>query len=238
MISRAHIALLPLAILATAGAAETKTTLSRETPFASRATVAAQAQANETIEFAGISVVGKRTDLIFHDKTTKKNHWIAKGETKEGITVLNYDERREEVVVKINGTEKTLPLRKATGANGPKPVSPMPTGFNVPTSPTPLPGAADLVKIAPPPPPVAPQTAPANTTPAAPATPEAQAQQKAETEARMLVSDLLEIGMAQRKAYEEQQRRAAQGGDAPQTQQTQPQPGTQTNATNPVAPKQ
>ena len=33
------------------------------------------------------------------------------------------------------------------------------------------------------------------------------------TEARMLVSDLLEIGMVQRKAYEEAQRRAAAGGD-------------------------
>jgi hypothetical protein len=34
---------------------------------------------------------------------------------------------------------------------------------------------------------------------------------KAETEARMLVSDLLEIGIAQRKAYEDAQRRAAEG---------------------------
>ena len=33
----------------------------------------------------------------------------------------------------------------------------------------------------------------------------------------MLVSDLLEIGMAQRKAYEEAQRRAAAGEPPPQT---------------------
>ena len=49
--------------------------------------------------------------------------------------------------------------------------------------------------------------------PEAPATPEVQ--QKQETEARMLVSDLLEIGMAQRKAYEDAQRRAATGENAP-----------------------
>jgi hypothetical protein len=49
--------------------------------------------------------------------------------------------------------------------------------------------------------------------PAAPAAPEAPeaTRVRQETEARMLVSDLLEIGMAQRKAYEDAQRRAASG---------------------------
>jgi len=46
--------------------------------------------------------------------------------------------------------------------------------------------------------------------PSGPPTPETQAKQ--ETEARMLVSDLLEIGMAQRRAYEEAQRKAAEAG--------------------------
>lgn len=54
---------------------------------------------------------------------------------------------------------------------------------------------------------------PATPKPEAPATPESQV--KAETEARMLVSDLLEIGMAQRKAYEEAQKRAAEGNATP-----------------------
>jgi hypothetical protein len=36
-----------------------------------------------------------------------------------------------------------------------------------------------------------------------------------EEEARMLVSDLLEIGMAQRKAYEEKQRQAGNPSAAP-----------------------
>jgi hypothetical protein len=40
-------------------------------------------------------------------------------------------------------------------------------------------------------------------------------QAEQEREARMLVSDLLEIGMQQRKAYEEAQKKAAQGNPAP-----------------------
>jgi hypothetical protein len=50
----------------------------------------------------------------------------------------------------------------------------------------------------------------ASNAPAAPPTP-AEIQTRQETEARMLVSDLLEIGMAQRRAYEEAQRKASEG---------------------------
>jgi hypothetical protein len=53
-----------------------------------------------------------------------------------------------------------------------------------------------------------PQTPPPGAKPPPPAIPETQ--QKQEMEARMLVSDLLEIGMAQRRAYEEAQRKAAE----------------------------
>jgi hypothetical protein len=163
----------------------------------------AAVMADETIEFAGVSVVGAKTDLIFHDKASKKNRWVPLGETVEGITALNYDARREQAVVKINGTEKVLALRKAAGpANAPAPVTVMPAaaGFSVP------------------PPNVVPAGADTTATPAAPQTPPAGPQtevQKQETEARMLVSDLLEIGMAQRKAYEEAQRKAAEAEAPP-----------------------
>jgi hypothetical protein len=237
----ARIAFAPLALVMAVSAAETQTTLPKSSPFMPAGNAAGPAvAANETLEFAGVSAVGKRTDLIFYDKTTKKSHWIGVGETKEGISVVSYDSRREQVVVKVNGTEKTLSLRKGTGpVNAPitAGVAPMPTGFNVaPAEPA----------VAPPLPPqaVSPATAPAPaTTPAqpapAPAPGTAEGQAKAETEARMLVSDLLEIGMAQRKAYEEAQKRATQGGNTPQaasdaTQpaQQQPQP-PQTNAQPP-----
>lgn len=226
MPSLSRLALLPFAAATLmAGAAESKSTLVRETPFAPPAQAAGPAQANETIEFAGVYTAGKRTDLIFLDKTAKKNHWIGIGETKEGIAVVSYDERREQAVVKMNGSEKVLQLRKGTGpVNKPAAVPPLATGFNVPTpapAVTPLPGPGDaVVKVQPPPPAVQPANVPAP----APNTPEAQ--QKQETEARMLVSDLLEIGMAQRKAYEEAQRKAAEGGNS-QSAPNPAQPGQQ-----------
>lgn len=180
--------------------------------------------AAETIEFAGVSTLGDTTHLIFHDKAAKKNRWIKIGETVEGISVLKFDARLNEAVVKVNGVDKRLALRKGTGpVNSPAQIAPLPPP---PTFVQPL--AQPVVNVTPARPisnppsnagtsiatsaPTA--TAPAN--PPAPATPESQARQ--ETEARMLVSDLLEIGMAQRKAYEEAHRRAAEGKQAPANQ--------------------
>lgn len=150
----------------------------------------------------------------------KKNRWIALGETVDGLNVLTYDAQRDQVVVKVAGEQKLLTLRKASGVvNAPTltMVAPNPAmNFNVPP-----PASADVIqKIQPPPPasaapateaPVAAAAPPAvdPAKPGAPAAPLSVARQ--EEEARMLVSDLLEIGMAQRKAYEEKQRQAASG---------------------------
>jgi hypothetical protein len=215
----ARLVFLPLLTVALASAAEQPSGLPRTSPFVPAGTAGAAVEAaSETIEFAGVTTVGKRTDLIFHDKTTKKNHWIAKGETKEGIVVLNYDEQRQQVVVKVNGTEKTLALRKAaTPRSGPRPVAPQPSGFNVPAAAATVPAVATREQIV-----ITPGTGVGQagvTISAAPAAPAAAESSEAtrirqETEARMLVSDLLEIGMAQRKAYEEAQRKAA-AGEAP-----------------------
>src|SRR5687767_10315650 len=99
-----RIALFPLLVAAAIAADEKASGLAKDSPFKLRGgSSGPTAAANETIEFAGVSSVGKRTDLIFYDKTAKKSHWIAQGETKEGISVLNYDDRRDEAVVKING---------------------------------------------------------------------------------------------------------------------------------------
>lgn len=190
----------------------------KNSPFMPSGTTggAPAAAASGTIEFAGVSSVGKRTDLIFHDRNAKKNRWVGIGETVEGISVVSYDSRREEAVVKINGEQKTLSLRKGgrtVHAPAAAPVATLPgaAGFAVPAY---LPGAEPIQAAQPPSigsmiaaqaqaaPPVAP--------PSGPPTPEQIVKQ--ETDARMLVSDLLEIGMAQRKAYEEAHRRAAQGG--------------------------
>ncbi|MES2695224.1 MAG: hypothetical protein V4773_17245 [Verrucomicrobiota bacterium] len=174
--------------------------------------------AHETIEFAGVSQLGKTTHLIFLDKVAKKSRWVKEGETVEGISVLKYDPRLEQVVVKINGAEKTLSLRKGAGTTHAPGLSVVPlppaAGFNIAPPPGPqMPQIAQAPVLNPIDPAVqvgTPAPAPAQATePAAPQT----AQAKAETEARMLVSDLLEIGMAQRKAYEEAQRKQAPGNE-------------------------
>src|SRR5688572_18680218 len=109
-----RIALVPPILVVAVNAAEKTNGPPKKSPFQLRDGPAAPAvAANETIEFAGVSsIVGKKADLIFYDKTAKKSHWIAQGETKEGIAVVNYDEAREVAVVKVNGVQKTLPLRK------------------------------------------------------------------------------------------------------------------------------
>jgi len=205
--------LLPLAVATVTGAVVEKPKgLSVDSPFAPAGTPAGLAitASSETIEFAGVTTIGKDTSLVFFDKLSKKSHWLKKGETNAGITLVNYDAGQEKAVVRINGGEKVLPLRKGKGATGPgHVVAPVQTGFNTPA---PEPVVANGATVATPPP-----VTPAPVVPSGPPTPETQAKQ--ETEARMLVSDLLEIGMAQRRAYEEAQRKAAEpgGGNSPAT---------------------
>ncbi len=210
----ARLAIFPLLIVAAIAAEDRSGALPKLSPFNLRGGAApASTGTSETIEFAGVSSIGKKTDLIFYDKTAKKSHWIAPGETKEGIAVVSYDDRRDEAVVKINGAQKTLPLRKVAPSPGmARGLPSMPSGFNTPmatTFPTPAATQAPVIGGS--------VTAAANPSevpviqPApAPGSP-AEVQKKQETEARMLVSDLLEIGMAQRRAYEEAQRKAADG---------------------------
>lgn len=220
MMPFARAALFPLLLVAVAAAAEKSTGLPKNSPFMPAGGAAGPVEgAKENIEFAGVSSIGSKTDLIFYDKTAKKNHWIAVGESKEGISVVKYDERREQATVKVNGVEKILALRKGNASTGaPRAVAGLPASFNTPTpAAMPLPAPVNPTSPAMNPAPVAdvsaaapaPSSAPAaaSTPPPVPDTPQA----KQETEARMLVSDLLEIGMAQRKAYEEAQRKAAEG---------------------------
>ncbi len=185
-------------------------------PFSPPATAASTAAAavSETLEFAGVSAMGNRTDIILFDKAARKSHLITAGETVAGISVLNYDARRDQVVIRVNGQQKTLALRKSSAPTGgvPPAAAPMPTGFNVPPpAPPPVAIGSTTGTIPPAPGPmVEPAPAPTAAPAATPASPAQQLQAKQETEARMLVSDLLEIGMAQRRAYEEAQRKAAE----------------------------
>lgn len=195
--------------------------LPKQSPFLppAGAHAPAAAAAGENLEFAGVTSLGKRTDLIFHDTGAKKNHWVGLGETKEGIQVVSYDEGREQAVIKHQGVQKTLPLRKGARTVA-SPAAPLPPGVLPPVAPALPVAAVPNVVFAPaqpapatatPPPMEPPALDP--TKPAGPPVPEVQ--QRQETEARMLVSDLLEIGMAQRRAYEEAQRKAAEGNPPP-----------------------
>ncbi len=210
---------LSLAVVALGGVARAAESVpSGRSPFSPPATAAstAAAAASETLEFAGVSAMGNRTDIILFDKTARKSHLITAGETVAGISVLNYDARRDQVVIRVNGQQKTLALRKSSAPTGglPPAAAPMPTGFNVPPPAPPPPVAVgSTTGIIPPAPAPAPTAEPAPAPAigqAAPASPAQQLQAKQETEARMLVSDLLEIGMAQRRAYEEAQRKSAE----------------------------
>ncbi len=200
-------------------------TLPKGSPFLPAGGPGLAVTPSETIEFAAVRTIGKQTDINLYDTQVKRSHWIPLGGTVDGMTVLNYDSRREQVVAKIAGVEKVLALRKTKGvANGPAPIvvaapaesfaTPVGTSvqrFQLPQpavagdATSPATSAVATESVAAPAQPAA--------TPPAPAQPLSVARQ--EEEARMLVSDLLEIGMAQRKAYEEKQRQAADPNAAP-----------------------
>lgn len=183
-----------------AQAAEKSTT--KTSPFVPAPTpaTAPTTTAPENYELAAISTIGTKTTVSIYDKAAKKGRWIRVGESSDGIQVLRFDPRREQVVVRIqNGPEKTLSLRTSTS-------TPVVTtsSLSAVSPPIPLPPVKPesepaVLADAPPPTPAS------ATPPPAPGTPAYQ-----EHEARMLVSDLLEIGMAQRKAYEDAQRKAAE----------------------------
>ncbi len=193
-----------------------QTALPASSPFMSATGPAAASAPGEVIEFAAVRTIGKRTEIDLYDTQGKKNHWIQVGGTADGMTVVSYDAHRDQVTATIGGVNKLLTLRQTKGvAAGNAAVTAAPAmNFALPTPP-PLPQvasapantapAAEASASATPTAPVT--TATPAATPGQPAAPLSIARQ--EEEARMLVSDLLEIGMAQRKAYEEKQRKAA-----------------------------
>ena len=174
-----------LALVVFAGvAAQAQTALPKDSPFMpAPGTAAAVAAANETIELTGFSGTGQTTIVCVIDMQVKRSYWIPVGSTVEGIKVLSFDATRDQATVTVAGQQKTLRLRKATVA-----------------------AAGTAASFAAPAP--APAAAPTQGVPQPPPAPGSIAQQ--ETEARMLVSDLLEIGIQQRKAYEEAQKKAEQ----------------------------
>jgi len=173
--------------LFTALGARAQIVLPKESPFMPAPGAAAVDQpANDTFELKGFSSTGKTLLVCVYDTQAKRSHWIAVDSTVEGIKVVAFDPAKEEATIAVGGQKKTLRMRKPLVAAGTNTPGVAAAGFASPVT-------APIVTQGIPQPPPAPGSI---------------AQQ--EVEARMLVSDLLEIGIQQRKAYEEAQKKADQ----------------------------
>lgn len=183
VVSRSSALLLGLAIVAPAFA---QTALPKDSPFLpALGTAPAVAAAGDIHELAGVSSTGKSTLVCIYDNQAKRSRWIAVNATVDGIKVLSFDAAKDEATIKVGEQQKTLRMRKAAVAGSAN----VNAGANAAAFATPAPTVTQG-------------------TPQPPPAPGSVAQQ--ETEARMLVSDLLEIGIQQRKAYEEAQKKAEQ----------------------------
>ena len=227
-----RLAALALLAVTTAVPLSSAAELPKESPFSQAGSPKSPAK-DEPIEFTGVSTVGKKTMINLYNREAKRGFWVEEGKSSDGVSVVKYDSARDQVTIKRNGTEKTLSLRTASAVvSGPAVVTPTMQPISVPTMAVP-PGtnvASTQVSASPA---IAPQT-PATT-------PDAQTRARQEEEARMLVSDLLEIGIAQRRAYEEAQRKAAgQTANPPAPGQTttppEAQPAPPAQAPAPVPP--
>lgn len=155
------------------------------------------------LELTGILSVGGNPQFSIRDTATGRSVWIGLGETQEELTVRNFDDASASVVIDGRGTSRVLVLREAqvsTAIPQPVVIRPLPivTTSGMPplppasvTSPGYVPGVNPL-----------------------PAT-QSKTVAEAERDARLLVSDLLEISILERRRHEEAARMANQAGPAP-----------------------
>lgn len=144
----------------------------------------------EAYELAGSSVQGPDVSVCIYERQAKHSQWIPVGGIADGIHVISYDALNDRATVTIAGAFKELTMRRATVAS----LSPSSAG-------RPDESAAPL-RLQPAVPDA--QLAPAAAAPLRSAVEE-------QREARMLVSDLLEIGVQQRRAYQDAKQKAASG---------------------------
>jgi hypothetical protein len=219
MAAHSHI-FLTLALLASAmvGAPLNAADTVKDSPF-TQSGGAKSPTKDETLDFAGVSTVGKKTMINLYDREAKRGFWVQEGDTSDGVTVVKYDGRHDQVTVRRKGIDTVLPLRSASAVvSGPanSPTTPAPIQ---PVTPAPIAGSSVATPAGAPAMDAGATATPTTTTP--------QTRARQEEEARMLVSDLLEIGIAQRKAYEDAQKKAAA--------QSQPTNGAPNSANGPSA---
>jgi hypothetical protein len=152
-------------------------------PNVSGAAGAAQ-DPGENFELAGATSSADGSAVCVYDRATKHSRWIPVGESDGDLQVLSYDGNADQAVVRFDGRTHVLSLRQArTAAAGPASFGPLPPAGSSLAANQPVVDPSTVGK-----------------------SPEVL---KQERDARMLVSDLLEISIQQRKAYQEAQRRAA-----------------------------
>jgi len=184
-------AFLAAALVAGAGLAAGQSSLVGVSPFlpAGSGPAGSAARPADTFELAGVAATGSEVEVCIFERATKRSRWIAVGETQDGIKVLRYDGATDHATVTVEGAVKELYLRKASVASNGVQAPPV----FAPTFAPPVQAAPAMVQL--------------------PLSDAKRDEKHDEKEARMLVSDLLEIGIQQRKAYEDAKRKNA--GAAP-----------------------
>lgn len=184
--------------------------LNLNSPFLANTEAAGPAAAQGDLQLSGITILGGETSVCLVDSALKKSFWVAVGSSERGIEVLSCNPAENRAVVRVRGETRTLVLRspsKTPGKQAPgtaaamAPQAPRPAQLPPPVVVGPAPAAQPATGTVP-----ATDIGPAGgqLPPVIPLT----TREEQEREARMLVSDLMEIGMRQRKAYEEAQRAA------------------------------
>lgn len=170
--------------------------LRERAPFAAPSAPAAQ-PANSSLaglELTGIVVIDQHPRFSLRDLSNSKSYWLELNRPEDGLTITSYDATNNTATVQGGGGSRLLFLKEIAITAAPLP----------PAAPV-LPAGAPALPVAAKAPP-RPEPMPANLTP------EQKKQRQAETEARMLVSDLMEISMQERARNAEAQRLKAAGG--------------------------
>lgn len=152
----------------------------------------------DALQFSGLVSIVDQRSFNFTDTRTRKNFWVPMNGTENGFTVVSYDANAEQVVVRRGTRTRPIALRKTVLVALPAGAGARPAG---PTGPVPVTTAA-----APRPPGSGVDEIKNPKTPAE--------IKQAEFEARMLVSDLLDISMQERarqKALRDAQARGQTG---------------------------
>lgn len=176
-------------------------------PFGQVATAPVTADAGDAdlnaLEFSGVAAILDQRSFNFTDTRTRKNFWVPLNGTENGFTVESYDEQNEQVVVRRGSRTRPISMRKtqlvalpAAGGNQPPRMN-HPPPITTAAANTPRPAGAGVDEIR------------------NPKTP--QEIKQAEFEARMLVSDLLDISMQERARQKALREAQARGQAAPTT---------------------